>query len=151
MNSFWQRVPRWTSNNFFCTPTSILSREACLPLIVSYCRYKRRLAAVRIACAPPTGNPPLARLPPSFPSLYTFRAQDSTRHLTKGLSSVYLPLSWRTTVPSLPLRKHLPIGALAHLTLAPQEGLTRFPLVLHIVPRLATRSPRAQEEDLLGP
>jgi len=38
MNGFWHRVQRWTTNNFFSTPTSILSREACLPPIVSYCR-----------------------------------------------------------------------------------------------------------------
>jgi len=31
MNSFWHRVQRWTTNSFFTTPTSILSREACLP------------------------------------------------------------------------------------------------------------------------
>ena len=53
MDSFWHRVQRWTTNNFFSTPTSILSREACLPPVVSYCRYRRRLAALRVACAPP--------------------------------------------------------------------------------------------------
>jgi len=57
MNSFWHRVQRWTTNNLFSTPTSILSREACLPPIFSYCRYKRRLAALRVACAPPNANP----------------------------------------------------------------------------------------------
>ena len=31
MNSFWHRVQRWTTNNFYFPPTSILSREACLP------------------------------------------------------------------------------------------------------------------------
>jgi len=30
MNGFWHRVQRWTTNNLFSTPTSILSREACL-------------------------------------------------------------------------------------------------------------------------
>jgi len=74
MKSFWQRVHRWTTNNFFSTPTFILSREASLPPVVSYCRYRRRLSALRIACAPPTGNSASARLPPSFPSLYAFRA-----------------------------------------------------------------------------
>jgi len=34
MNSFWHRVQRWTTNNFYSTPTSILAREACLPLIL---------------------------------------------------------------------------------------------------------------------
>jgi len=62
MNGFWHRVQRWTTNNFFSTPTSILSRQACLPPIVSYCRYKRRLAALRVACAPRKANPAAARL-----------------------------------------------------------------------------------------
>jgi len=41
MDSFWHRVQRWTTNNFFSTSTSILSREACLPPVVSYCRCNR--------------------------------------------------------------------------------------------------------------
>jgi len=141
MNSFWHRVQRWTTNSFYSTPTSILSREACLPPIISYCRYRRRLAALRIACAPPSANPASARLPQSFPSLSSFRAQDASRHLTIGLSSVYLPLNWRTRVPSPPVRKHLPVDALAHLTLPLQEGLTRLPLVLHAPPPPGTEIP----------
>ena len=109
MNSFWHRVQRWTTNNFYSTPTSILSREACLPPIISYCRYRRRLAALRIACAPPNANPASARLPQSFPSLSSIRAQDASRPLTVGLSSVSLPLSWRTKVPSPPIRKAFPL------------------------------------------
>jgi len=134
MDSFWHTVRRWTTNNFFSTPTSILSREACLPLVISYCRYRRRLAARRVACAPLYANPASARLPQSFPSLSSFRAQDSSRHLTVGLSSVYLPLSWRTKTPSPATRKHPPVDALAHLTLPLQEGLTRLPLILHAPP-----------------
>jgi len=141
MNSFWHRVQRWTTNNFFSTPTSILAREACLPPIVSYCRYRRRLAALRVACAPPYANSASARLPSSFHSLSSIRAQDSSRHVTKGLSSVYLPLDWQTKVPSPPLRKHLPIDALAHLTLPLQEGLTYLPLVQHNSPPPGTNIP----------
>jgi len=126
IKGFWHRVQRWTTNNFFSTPTSILSREACLLPLVTYCRYKRRLAALRISCASPNANPASARLQRSFPSISSFRAQDASRHLTIGLSSVYLPLSWRTEVPSQPIRKHLPVDALAHLTLPLQEGLTPF-------------------------
>ena len=92
MNRFWHRVQRWTTNNFFSTPTSILSREACLPLIISYFRYRRRLHALRIACALLYANPASVRLPQSFPSLSSFRAQDLSRHLTIGLCSVYLTL-----------------------------------------------------------
>ena len=92
------------------------------------------MAALRIVCAPPTYNPAAARLPASFPSMSTFRALDSSRHLTKGLSSFYLPLDWRTPVPSPPMRKHLPIDALAHLTISLSDGLSQFPLVLRIPP-----------------
>jgi len=131
INSLWHRVQRWSTNNFFSTPTSILSREACLPPIVSYRRYRRGLAARRVACAPPNANTASARLPQSFPSILSFRVQDASRHPTIGLSSVYLPLSRRTKVPSPPIRKPLPVDALAHLTLPLQEGLTWLPLILH--------------------
>ena len=134
MNSFWHRVCRWVTNSFHSTPTSILTREACLPPIDVYCRHRRRQAALRIACAPPTHNPAAARLPSTFPSLSFSRALDSSRPLTKGLSSYYLPLNWRTPVPSPPMRKHLPIDALAHLTIPLSEGLSRFPLVLKVPP-----------------
>ena len=142
MSSFWHRVCPWVTNHFYSTPTSILTREACLPQVDIYCRHRRRLAALRIACAPPTHNPGAARLPTSFPSLSFFRALDSSRHLTKGLSSYYLPLNWRTPVPSPPMRKHLPIDALAHLTIPLSEGLSPFPLVLKIPPPPGENIPR---------
>ena len=134
MNSFWHRTCRWVTNCFFSTPISILTREACLPPIAAYCKYRRRLATLYVACAPPTHNPAAARLPSSFPSLSVFRAQDSSRHHTKGLSSVYLPLDWRSAVPTPPIRKHLPIDAMAHLVIPLIEGLSRLPLVLHAPP-----------------
>ena len=134
MNSFWHRVCRWVTNNFYSTPTSILTREACLPPINAYCCHRRRLAALWIACAPPTHSPAAARLPASFPSMSTFKAVDSSRYLTKGLSSYYPPLNWRTPIPSPPMRKQLPIDALAHLTIPLSDGLSCFPLVLKIPP-----------------
>jgi len=84
MNSISHRVQRWTTNNFLFTPTSIpvLCCEPCLPLIVSYCRYRIGLATLRITSAPPTMNPISARLWSCFPSLSALRAQDSYRHLT---------------------------------------------------------------------
>ena len=54
---------------------------------------------------------------------------------------MYLPLDWQTKVPTPPLRKHLPIDALAHLTIPLQEGLTHFPLVLHTLPPPGTDIP----------
>ena len=91
-------------------------------------------AALRVACAPPYANPASARLPQSFPSLSLFRAQDSSRYLTIGLSSVSLPLSWKTKTPSPSIRKLLPVDALAHLTLPLQDGLSRLLLLLHAPP-----------------
>ena len=89
-------------------------------------------------------NPAAARLPASFPSLSVFRAQDSSRHLTKCLSSVYHPFDWRSPVRSPPIRKRLPIDALAHLTRPLQEGLTRCPLILHPPHRPGSNIPPAQ-------
>ena len=130
LNSFWHRVCRWVTKNFHSTPTPILLCEACLPPMDTYCKYRRDLAGLRIACAPPTRNPAAARVPVTFLSLSVFRATDSARPFTRGLSSVYLPLDWRTPVPTPPLRKHLQIDALARLTIPFKEGLSRFPLVL---------------------
>ena len=92
---------------------------------------KRPLAAPRIACTLPTSNQAPTRLSASSPSLLAFRAQDLSCHVTHGLSSGYLTLNWQTPVPSPPIRKHLPVDALAHLICPLQEGLTHFPLLLH--------------------
>ena len=69
MNSSCHIVQRWTTNPFYSTPISILSREPGLPPLVTYGRYRRRLAGLWIACALPTTNPVVARLPSSCPSL----------------------------------------------------------------------------------
>jgi len=61
-----------------------------------------------------------------------------------SLFSVYLPLNWRTRVPSPPVRKYLPIDALAHRTLPLQEGLTCLPLILHAPPTPGTNIPPPQ-------
>ena len=97
-----------------------------------------------MACAPPYANPASAKIPQSFPSLSSFRAQDSSRQLTIGLSSGYLPLTWKTRIPSPPIRKHLPVDALAHLTLPLQGGLTRLPLVLQAPLPPATNIPPSE-------
>jgi len=63
MNTLWHRVQRWTTNTFFSTPTPILSQEACLPPIMSYCTYSKRLAALRVTWFPlRTTQPPQGSL-----------------------------------------------------------------------------------------
>lgn len=86
---------------------------------------------LRIPSAPPTSNPTATSLPHSFLSLYNYRAQDSSSHLTKDISSWYILLDWRTVVPSPSLRKYLPVNELANLPLPLQERLSRFPLILY--------------------
>ena len=84
---------------------------------------------------PPTDPQPRhSQAPAYFPSMTIFRALYSSRHLTKGLSSYYLPLDWRAPVPSSPMYKHLSINAVTHLTIPLSKGLSRFPLVLNIPP-----------------
>ena len=88
MNAFWHRTSRWVTNCFFSTPTSILTRAACLPPIAAYCRYSRRLAALRIACAPPypqpSGSTPSLLLPLPLclqgPGLLATSHQRANRH-----------------------------------------------------------------------
>jgi len=93
LDTFWRKIQRWTTNSFSATPTGILSVESCLPPISLLITHRQSLAALRIVCSPPSVNPATARLHPSFPSLSTHRAPDSSRAITRGLSSVYLPLN----------------------------------------------------------
>jgi len=87
-----------------------------------------------VVCSPPGLNPATARLHPSFLSLSVHRARDSSRALTRGLSSVYLPLHWKTPCPVPPLRNHLPVDAVAHRTIPFTLGLSRMPMInTHLV------------------
>jgi len=91
-NTFWHKVERWTTNGFSATPTAILAVESCLPLVALLISQRQRLAALRVVCSPPEINPATAPLHASFPSLSAHRVHDSSRALTRALSSVYLPL-----------------------------------------------------------
>ena len=106
------------------------------PLLVT---HKQRLAVLRIACSPPSLNAATARLHTSFPSLSAYEAQDSSRALTKGLTTVYLP-NWKTPRSVPPIRNHLLVDAVAHRTIPFTHGLSRIPIInSHLVsPALAT-------------
>jgi len=144
LDTFWRGVQRWTTNCFSATATEILSVESCLPPVSLLIKHRQRLAALRVVCSPPSVNPATARLHPSFPSLLAHRALDSSRALTRGLSSVYLPLHWKTPRPSPPIRNHLPIDAVAHKTIPFTLGLSKMPMMnSHLVsptPTLPSRS-----------
>ena len=115
LNTFWHKVQRWTTNCFSTIPTTgILSVESCLPPVSLLITHQQRLAALRIVCSPSIVNPATAGHHPSFPTLSVPRAPDSSRALTWRLSSVYLPLHWRTPCPVPPIRNHLPVDAVAH-------------------------------------
>jgi len=153
LDTFWHKVQRWATNCFSSTPIGILAIESCLPHIQLLVSQRQRLAALRTACSPPSINPATARLHPSFPSLPSYRAPDSSRARTKGRSSVYLPLSWKTPRPSRPLRNHLPIDAVAHRTIAFTGGLSRVPMInAHLVPEvLPNLPPRSLMESTYSP
>jgi len=129
VNTFWHSVQRWTTNCFLATPTGILSVESCLPPISLLIAHRQRLAAIRIICSPPTVNPTRARLHTTFPSLSGHRAPDSSRAITRGLKSVYLPLHWKTSRPVPPIRNHLPVDAMAHRTIPFTHGLSKMPMI----------------------
>jgi len=103
--------------------------ESCLPPVSLLITHRQRLAALRVVCSPPSVNPATARLHPSFPSLLVHRAPDSSRALTRGLLSVYLPLHWKTPRPVPPLRNHLPVDVVAHRTIPFTLGLSRMPMI----------------------
>ena len=129
LNTFWHNVQRWTTNCFSATPIGILYVESCLPPISLLVTHRQRLAAIRIVCSPPQVNPATAPLHPTFPSLSLYRAPDSSRAITRGLTSVYLPLHWMTPRPVPPIRNHWPVDAVAHRTLPFTQGLARMPMI----------------------
>jgi len=129
LDTFWRQVQRWTTNCFSATPTGILSVESCLPPISLMIAHRQRLAALGVVCSPPSLNLATARLHPSFPSLSVHRAPDSLRAITRGLSSLYLPLHWKTPRPVPPIRNHLPVDMVAHRTIPFTLGLSRMPMI----------------------
>jgi len=129
LNTFWHKVQRWTPNCLSTTPTQILSVEFCLPPLSLLITQWQRLAALRILSSPPSLNPATARLHPSFPSLLVHRAPDSSWALTMGLTSVYLPLHWKTPHPVPPIRNHRPIDVVDHKTLPFTHGLSKMPMI----------------------
>jgi len=129
LDTFWRKVQRWTTNCFSATRTGILSMESCLPPVSLLVAHRQRLAALRVVCSPHSVNPATARLHPSFPALSAHRAPDSSRAITRGLSSVYLPLHWETPRPVPPIRSHLPVDAVAHRTIPFTLGLSRMPMI----------------------
>ena len=141
LDTFWRKVQRWTTNCFSAAPTGILSVESCLPPVSLRITHRQRLAALRVVCSPPSVNPATARLHPSFSSLSVYRAPDSSRALTRGLSSVYLPLHWKTPHPVPPMRNHLPVDAVAHRTIPFTLGLSRMPMINTHLGRPAPKLP----------
>jgi len=144
LDTFWRKVQRWTTNSFSATPTGILSVESCLPPISPLIAHRQRLVALRVVCSPPSVNPATARLHPSFSSLSVYRAPDSSQAITRGLSSVYLPLHWKTLCPAAPIRNHVPVDAVAHRTIPFTPGLSRMPMInSHLVCPSPTLPPQS--------
>src|SRR5438309_9816853 len=109
-------------------PATILAAEACLPPISVLASHQRHMAALHLVCAALSIHPVAARLCRSFPSMPHFRAPDSHRSLCTKLQPNVMPLNWRTSLPRPPVQTHLPVDALAHLTLPLLEGLSFAPL-----------------------
>jgi len=144
LNIFWHKVERWTTNCFSATPTGILAVESCLPPVALLISQRPRLAALPTVCSPRELNTATARLHTSFPSLSGHRAHDSSRALTRGLSTVYLPLHWKAPRPVPPLRNHLPIDAVAHKTFPFTHGRSRMPMInSHLVSPAPSTLPRS--------
>jgi len=138
LNIFWHQVQTWATNCFSSTPSGIMAIEACQPPVTLLVSQRQRHAALRTVCSPPAVNPATARIHPSFPSLSWYRAPDGSRAHTKDLSSFYLPLRWKTTRPSPPLRNHLPIDTVAHRTIALTGRLSKMPMInAHLVPEVS--------------
>ena len=129
MEVHWRQVQRWVTNCFRSTPVPILAAESCLPPLTVLLPDKRRTAALRLISSLTSINFASARLCGSYPTLLKARAPDSHRVLCTRLHPNVMPLNWRTPLRSPPVRTHLPVDALAHLTLPLLEGLTFAPMI----------------------
>ena len=129
MEVHWRQVQKWVTNCFRSTPVPILAAESCLPPLTVLLPHKRRIAALRLISSLTSINPASARLCRSFPALLKARAPDSHWALCTRLDSNVMPLNWKTPPRSPPVRTHLPVDALAHLTLPLLEGLSYAPLI----------------------
>ena len=129
MEVHWPQVQRLVTNCFRSTPLPILSVESCLPPLSVLLPHKRRMAALRLVSSPTSINPASARLYRSFPVLLKARALDSHRSLCTCLAPNVMPLNWRTPLRSPPVRTHLPMDTLAHLTIPLLKVLSYAPLI----------------------
>ena len=123
------QVLRLVTNCFRSTPVPILSAGSFLPLLSVLLLHKRRMSALRLVPSPTSINPASARLCRTFPSLLKARAPDSHRPLCTRLSPNVMPLHWKTPLSSLTVRTHLPVDALAHLTIPLLQDLSYAPLI----------------------
>ena len=129
MEVHWRRVQRWVTNCFQSTRVPILAAESCLPPLSVLLPHKRRMAALRVVSSPTSIKPASARLCRSFPTLLKARAPDSYRALCTRLAPNVMPLNWKTLLRSPPVRTHLPVDALAHLTISLLKELSYAPLI----------------------
>jgi len=126
--------------------------ESCLPPVTLLVAYRQRLAGLRVVCCPPSANPVMACLDPSFPSRSVYRVPDSSRPITRGLSSVYLPLHFKTPSPVPPIRNYLPVDAVAHRTIPFTLGLSRMPMInSHLVCPTPTLPPQSLMDNTYSP
>ena len=129
MEGNWRQVQRWVTNCFRSTPMPILAAELCLPPLTVLLPHKRRMTALRLISSPTSTNPASARLCRSYSALLKGRAPDSHQALCTRRDPTVMPLNWKTPLPSPLVSTHLPVDALAHLTLPLLEGRSFAPLI----------------------
>ena len=119
-----------SSNCFQSTAVTvpILAAESCLPPPAVLLPHQRWMAGLRLIYSPTSINPTSGRICRSFPALLRARAPDSHRALCTGLAPNVMPLNQKTPLRCPPVRTHLLVDALAHVTLPLLEGLSLAPL-----------------------
>ena len=129
MEVHWRQVQRWVTNCFRSTAVQILAAQSCLPPLSVLLLHKRRIAALRLVSSPTSINPASARLCRFFPALLNPTAPGSHRALCTRLAPNMMPAHWKAPLPSPPVRPHLPVDALAHLTIPLLKDLFYTPLI----------------------
>ena len=122
MDVHWQQVQGRITNCLRSTPIPILAPESCVLPLSILLEDKRWMAVLGLVLSPPTFTPTLAPLFKTSSSPLEASGHDSHRALCTHLAPNCLPLNLKPPLPSPPVRTHLPVEALAHLTLSPLDG-----------------------------
>ena len=129
-SAFWHKAQRWCTNCFACTPTDLLTIEACLRPLDLLLFYTKRLANLLVVCSSPEINPATAHLAPSLQTSCLHHHALYYRNLLFRNAGSCLCILLLQPRPPSKNRAHLPLDAVPNslLFLLGPDGHDPLPL-----------------------